>query len=277
MLAQRRNELSQDDISDGESVLLRDVEQELGGGGRGRPELELASSPPRPASVRERTKSKRASTPGTEDGQAPPRKREKKNSERYPKVERPRLFQDDEKFDSLGPNEAGNVCYQHSLEEEKRKSERKKEMKGGLEKCDDVIQVVMIPAGEDDAKNKLNIEARMLLRPVVKEIGKCMEWFPIDRADIIRSLPLMLYGLQDGVSSKAIELAHNLAFPLELKMFSPANLRSSASSLKKKAFADEEGKLVVEQADNYEEMQSTNEVLMAWNTLDCIWQKVGAC
>ena len=146
----------------------------------------------------------------------------------YPKAERPPLFQDDEKFDSLTPDQAGKMCYKNYVEEEKKK--RLSEQKNALEKCDDIIKVVAIPAGDDNAKSIINVEARKLMRPVVKELGKIMEWFPTNRPEVIRNLPLALYGLQDGVSTKAIELAHNLASTLEIKMFSPSNLRSSASS-----------------------------------------------
>ena len=101
-----------------------------------------------------------------------------------------------------------------------------------------------------------------------------MEWFPTIRKEVIRNLPLGVYGLQDSVSTKAIELCHNLASTLEIKMFSPTNLQSSASNQRQKAYADKEGKLIVEQDDIYGELETVSDVLMAWNTLDCIWQKL---
>ena len=269
---QPRNDLSQD-VSDSESVVMKEVVEELA----------VQASPVRQAGIRERkTAAKRAVSPGSSTpgastpGAGTPRlevsAKKKKNSEMYPKAERPLLFQDDEKFNSLTPDKAGKMCYQNALEEEKKK--RKSELKNALEKCDDTIKAVMIPAGEDDCKNNLNIEARKLMRPVIKEIGKCMDWFPTIHTEVIRNLPLQIYGLQDGVSTKAIELSHNLASTLEIKMFSPSNLRTSASSQKQKAFTNKEGKLVVEASDCYEEMRSTHEVFSAWNNLDCVWQKV---
>ena len=231
------------------------------------------SSPIRQAGgvkVKEKERRKRACMPAVEDGQLSPKK--KKNSDMYAKVKRPKLFQDDEVFNSLSADRAGKVCYQNCLEEEKKKL--KSQLKNAKEKCDDIIKSVVIPAGEDNAKNQLNVEARKLLRPVVKDISKMMEWFPITWTEVIRNLPLAVYGLQDGVSTKAIEMAHDLTSTLEIKMFSPSNLRSSASLQRRKAFTDREGSLIVEQDDMYEELKSTDDVLMAWTTLDCVWQKV---
>jgi hypothetical protein len=264
----RANDLSRD-VSESESSVLRDVRTELGGGGGLQPLL----SPIRPVRTKEREKKeqvKRTSSSGGETGQRSPKKK-KTNSQMYAKEKRPDLFHDDEVFDSFSPDKAGKICYMHALEEEKRK--QKNLLKNAKEKCDDTIKSVMIPAGEDDAKNNLNVEARKRLRPVVKEISKVMEWFPTNWTDIIRNLPMGVYGLQDGISTKAIELAHDLSSTLEIKMFSPSNLRSSASTQRQKAFA-EDGKLIVEQDDVYEDLQSTDDVEMAWNTLDCVWQKL---
>ena len=257
------------DVSDSESTVLKDVRTELGDGGGLQPML----SPIRSVRTKEREKKepvKRTGSSGGENGQRSPKKKKKKtNSQMYAKEKRPELFYDDEVLDSFTPDKAGKICYLHALEEEKRN--QKNLLKNAKKKCDDTIKSVMIPAGADDAKNNLNVEARKRLRPVVKEISKVMEWFPTAWTDIIRNLSV--YGLQDGISTKAIKLAHDLSSTLEIKMFSPSNLRSSASTQRQKAFA-EDGKLIVEQDDVYEDLQSTDDVLMAWNTLDCVWQKL---
>ena len=261
--------MSLDDISQTESDLLAGVQEELGVGGGG---AEYATSPVRRAAGRVKEPSKRPSpSSGLREGRTPSKKK-KKNSDLYAKEKRPELFRDDEVFNSLNADKAGKVCYLHFLEEKKDK--RKAELKNSKEKCDDVIKSVMIPGGADDAKNNLNVEARKLMRPVVKDISKMMEWFPTSHTDIIRNLPMFIYGLQDGLSTKAIELAHDLSNTIEIKMFSPANLRSSASKQSQKAFADKDGKLTVEQNDEYEDMRSVNDVLLAWNTLDSVWQKL---
>ena len=195
----------------------------------------------------------------------------KKNSDMYPKSERPAIFQDDDKFNAIDVNIASKICYKHSVEEDRKK--RKDQKKNSLEKCDDVLKKVMVPAGGDDSKDELNIEARKL-RPVCKEIKKLMDWFPTERTEIIRNLPLQVYGLRDGVASKSIELAHNLASHIEIKMFSPANLRASANNQRHKAFSDKEGQLIVEQEDMFEDIGNAGDVMMAWTTLDCVWQKL---
>ena len=259
------------DVSDSESTVLKNVGTELGGGGG---LLQPMLSPIRSARTKEREKKeavKRTGSLGGENGQRSPKKKKKTNSQMYAKEKRPELFQDDEVFNSFTPDKAGKICYMHALEDEKKN--QKNLLKNSKEKCDDTIKSVMIPAGADDAKNNLNVEARKKLRPVVKDISKQMEWFPIAWTEIIRNLPMSVYGLQDGISTKAIELAHDLSSTLEIKMFSPSNLRSSASTQRQKAFA-EDGKLIVEQDDIYEDVQSTDDVLMAWNTLDCVWQKL---
>ena len=58
-------------------------------------------------------------------------------------------------------------------------------------------------------------------------------------------------------------------------MFSPRNLRTSATNQQRqKAFTDKEGKLVVESNEVYGELESTSDVIQAWNTLDFVWQKI---
>ena len=101
-----------------------------------------------------------------------------------------------------------------------------------------------------------------------------MDWYVFKRKEIVRNLPLNTYGLQDSVSSKAIEACHNLANTIEIKMFSPNNLRSATTSQRQKAFTDKERKLVVEADDMYGELVNTWEVMMAWNTLDRVWSKI---
>ena len=248
-----------------EDDALEGAARELGGGDL----PAVSSSPARTAASREK-KRKTLSVLRNEDEDPLPSKI-MKNSQMFSKEKRPGLFQDDEMFDMIPLDRAAKVCYKHSLEEEKKKLLKQK--KNASEKADDVIKKVNIPEGDDDAKDVLNIEARKL-RPVVKEISKCMDWFPTVWEEVVRNLPLSLYGMQDCVSTKAIELVHDLTSTIEIKMFSPANLRSSATNKMHKAFTNKEGKLVVEQNDVYEEIVNTTDVLMAWNTLDCLYQKL---
>ena len=196
----------------------------------------------------------------------------RKNSDEFPAEERPPMFRNDHKFDRLDYQTAAKVCFEYSMMIEKRAM--KSSAKNSLEKCDDKLVKVKIPEGEDDAFETLNIIARQKLRPVNKEIDAIMDWFPRERKEIIRNLPLGVYGLQDSVPTKSIEACHNLASVIELKMFSPRNLRTSATNQRNKAFTDRDGKLVVETADVYGELETAGDVVQAWNTLDCIWQKI---
>ena len=264
-----RNDLSTAGLEEEEEALGH-VIAELGG-----EYPQAASSPTREPGTREKPPKRKGGRDGLPP--APPEKkrslspRKKKNSKLFPKEERPELCKDNDKLDALGTDRAAKIVYHHSVEEARKKQ---KEKKNSYEKCDDELKKVSIPAGDDDAKDQLNIEARKLLRPVVKDIKLMMEWYPTELKEVIRNLPLSTFGLQDGVSTKSIELCHNLASTLEIKMFSPSNLRSSASSQQQKAFADKDGKLVVEQSDLYEDINSTTDVVMAWSTLDCVWSKL---
>ena len=267
-----RNELSTAGL-EGEDEILRVVVAELGGlpAGHSSP-----ISPIRDPGIREKAVKRKVVpadpplAPSSKRGSVSPKK--KKNSELFPKSERPEMFQDDDKFNALGTDRAAKTCYHHSVEEARKKE--KSEKKNSLEKCDDELKKVAIPAGIDDARDELNIEARKLLRPVVKEIKEMIKWYPTVRKEVVRNLPLGTFGLQDGVSTKSIELCHNLTNTIEIKMFSPSNLRSSASSQQQKAFADKDGKLVVEQTDLFEDINTSNDVLSAWSTLDCVWSKL---
>ena len=196
----------------------------------------------------------------------------KSNSEIYPVEERPPMFKDDVKFNSLSGDRAAKVCFSFYELSEKKKVKQTKQ--NTFEKSDDAIPTLKIPAGEDNALDVIHEEARQMLRPVNKEIKEMMTWLPVKRTEVIRNLPLGVYGLQDSVSTKAVELCHNLSSTLEIKMFSPSNLRSSATSQKQKAFTDSEGKLVLESADLYGELETVYDVMLAWNTLGNIWQKI---
>ena len=92
----------------------------------------------------------------------------KKNSDDFPEDKRPPMFRNDRKFNKLTYQNAAKVCFEYTMMIEKRAS--KNSSKNSLEKCDDKLAVVKIPAGEDDAFENLNVLARQKLRPVNKEI-----------------------------------------------------------------------------------------------------------
>ena len=194
----------------------------------------------------------------------------KTNSEMFPANVRPEMFKDDEMFNNLGFEKASTFVHEHAMLQAKLKM--KESSKNAQEKSDDEIKKVKIPEGEDDAKETLNIEARKALRPVNKEISEQMSWIVTKRENIIRNLPLEIYGLADSVPTKAIEAAHSLASNLTIDMFSPGGKKTN--TVKQKALKSKDGELAVETMDVYGDLDSIQDVLLAWNTLQAIWQKV---
>lgn len=65
-----------------------------------------------------------------------------------------------------------------------------------------------------------------------------------------------------------------MAATIEIKMFSPTNVRNKATSQRQTAKTNKEGVLVVESEDQYGELDSVLDVMMAWNTLASIWMKI---
>ena len=194
------------------------------------------------------------------------------NSQEFPDLEmRPAMFRDDRLFNRLTFEHAARVMWEFSQSEEKKKEQQKK--KKDHEKSDDKLPVLNIPEGKDDCFSVISEARKLLARPVNKEIKEQMSWLPIAHKEIVRNLPLRTVGLEDCVLTSAIESCHDLSSKIEIKNFSPTNLRSSANS-KKQTASYEEGKLVVESEDVYGELETVNDVVQAFVTLGCIWQKL---
>ena len=165
-----------------------------------------------------------------------------KNSDEFPSEVRPEMFKDNRRFNRLTFEKAAQICWEHQqgLEKIKLVEKKKNEQKTDQERSDDSLPLIKIPEGEDNAFDKI-CEARKLLRPVNKEIKDQMSWMPTSWKEITRNLPLRVYGLDDCIHTKAIELCHNLSSKIEIKQFSPSNLRRSAKSSRQTAFVDNEG------------------------------------
>jgi hypothetical protein len=99
-----------------------------------------------------------------------------------------------------------------------------------------------------------------------------MTWMVGERKEIVRNLPLEVYGLADTVATKPIELCHNLASNLTIDMFCSGGKRSTTT--KQKACRTKDGKLAVETLEVYGDLENIQDVLLAWNTLSSIWQKI---
>lgn len=90
-----------------------------------------------------------------------------------------------------------------------------------FEKPDETIKVVTTVAEEDNASDKL-AKARFSLRPEVVEPGVYWSQVTIKWPEVHRSLPLEWSGRQHAVSSKTIELMHDMASLL--KVFSKSEI-----------------------------------------------------
>ena len=74
-----------------------------------------------------------------------------------------------------------------------------------------------------------------------------------------------VYGLSDSVATKPIELFHDLANNLTIDMFCPGIKK--AVNTKQKTCRTKDGELAVETSEVYGDLDSVQDVLIAWNTL----------
>ena len=193
----------------------------------------------------------------------------KKNSDLFPADVRPDIFRNDAVFNALSFDKASTFVHEHGLMQAKIKL--KERSRNSQEKADDKIRMVEVPAGEDDAQEILNTVARNL-RPVNKEIKEQMGWLLTERKDVIRNLPLEVYGMADSVATKALELCHNLKSNLTIDMFSPGGKK--AINTKTKACRTKDGELAVETSEVYGDLDNVTDVLIAWANLGAIWQRI---
>ena len=193
----------------------------------------------------------------------------KKNSDMFPADVRPETFRNNDVFDALTFDKASTFVHEHGMLQAKLRLKEKN--KTSKEKADDKLKEVQVPSGIDDAKDNLNKEARNL-RPVNAEISEQMTWWVTEREEVIRNLPLEVYGLSDSVSTKPIELCHSLSSNLTIDMFCPGGKR--AVNTKQKTCRTKDGELAVETSEVYGDLDSIQDVLVAWNTLAAIWQKI---
>ena len=193
----------------------------------------------------------------------------KTNSEMFPADIRPEMFWNDDVFNGLTFDKASTFVHEHGMLQAKMKM--KESYKSSQEKSDDKLKEVKLSEGVDDAKDNLHKVARNL-RPVNSEITEQMSWRKTKLEEIIRNLPHEIYGLSDSVATKPIELCHNLANNLTIDMFCPGIKK--AVNTKQKTCRTKDGELAVETSEVYGDLDSVQDVLIAWNTLAAIWQKL---
>ena len=193
----------------------------------------------------------------------------KRNSDLFPADVRPDIFRSDAVFNALSFDKASTFVHEHGLMQAKIKL--KERSNNSQEKADDKLRMVEVPAGADDAQEVLNTVARNL-RPVNKEIKEQMSWLVTERKDVIRNLPLEVFGMADSVATKALELCHNLKSNLTIDMFSPGGKK--AINTKTKACRTKDGELAVETSEVYGDLDNVTDVLIAWANLGAIWQRI---
>ena len=262
-----------DDVPNNTAAIQANIAKELGGGRHKRSKEIL--EPHSPLKDREARVMKRKETPSPKVTQKPSKKAKeslvqgKTNSELFPADSRPDMFRNDEVFNALSFDKASTFVHEHGMLQAKMKM--KESHKNSQEKSDDKLKEVKVPDGVDDAKDNLHKIARNL-RPVNSEITEQMSWKKIKREEIVRNLPLEIYGLSDSVATKPIELCHNLASNLTIDMFCPGIKK--AVNTKQKTCRTKDGELAVETSEVYGDLDSVQDVLIAWNTLAAIWQKI---
>ena len=195
----------------------------------------------------------------------------KEHCDDFPAHRRPESWRDDKLWNKLTWEQASNIVIEYEKIEAMKKERKTKKRK--VEKSDDKIPVVMIPAGEDDCRDKVSEARKLTCRPVVKEVKEYMSWMPVKYDEIVRKLPLRTYGLEDKLVTSTLEDCHDLTSEIEIKNFSPTNLRVSANATRQ-VLTHEEGKFALESEDMFGELETVNDVAMAWNTLAAVRQKL---
>lgn len=139
----------------------------------------------------------------------------KGNSELFSKGQRPHAFKSDELFDILSYAKAAQYIMNEHLLQQKKKL-KAKPASATTVKVDDTLPEVILEGGSDDATSKFCWAAQNL-RPINDELKPHMRHMNTKHVEIVRGLPLEIFGLSDTVSAKAIELAHDLANSLNIK------------------------------------------------------------
>ena len=223
---------------------------------------------PSPGSVSE--KGKRDPSLGPNPMKPRETSRQQKNSERFTdKSILPKVLHDSEILDSMPLDKVVTMIHEYELMNRKEKSKQSHKM--SVEKSDDKITSIKIEEGVDDAKVILHKEARNL-RPAILEIKDQMSWLEKSRKEIIRNLPLEVYGLQDQIQSKVIEACHDLTSTLKIDMFGKAHKRGQSAT--KSKINTLNGKVTIEAEDIFGEIYTSLDVLEAWTNLAAVWQKL---
>ena len=198
------------------------------------------------------------------------------NSYKFAKEDRPPFLQDDEVFNLLSVEAAAQQIMHWMQTKAMMNSNNIKEQKSkavaGQEKPDEEIKPVKIEAGEDDALSKLH-KQMFCLRTPLRDPKDYWDLYPRNWPEVNKSLYLDHLGLENICSPRTIELLHDRANKLEIKMFSTINISvgRSGGSRKQNLRTLEDGSTEVVSTDDWLSPTSVIQVIEALDNLGAIW------
>ena len=198
------------------------------------------------------------------------------NSSKWGKEIRPPFLQDDEVFNKLSLESAANQIMQWMTTKAMITSNELKEKKannaGGKEKADEPIKVLTIEAGEDDATSKLHAQ-RFMFRTPLKDPKDYWSLYPRKWTEVNKSIFLEHVGLETIISPRTLELLHDRASVIEIKMFLTINVSvgRAGSSKKQNLRTLDDGSTELVCSDDWLTPTSINQLLEAIDNLAAAW------
>ena len=198
------------------------------------------------------------------------------NSSKWGKEIRPPFLQDDDVFNKLSLESAANQIMQWMTTKAMITANELKEKKasnaGGKEKADEIIKVVAIESGEDDATTKLHAQ-RFMFRTPLKDPKDYWSLYPRKWTEINKSVFLEHVGLETIISPRTLELLHDRASVIEIKMFLTINVSigRAGSSKKQNLRTLEDGSTELVCSDDWLTPTSVNQLLEALDNLAAVW------
>ena len=198
------------------------------------------------------------------------------NSSKWGKEIRPPFLQDDEVFNGLSLEAAATQIMSWMSTKAVMTANELKEKKannaGGKEKADEPIKALVIEAGEDDATTKLHSQ-RFMFRTPLKDPKDYWSLYPRKWTEINKSIFLDHVGLDTIISPRTLELLHDRASVLEIKMFLTINVSvgRAGSSRKQNLRTLEDGSTELVSSDDWLTPTSINQLLEAMDNLAAAW------
>jgi hypothetical protein len=192
------------------------------------------------------------------------------NSSKWGKEIRPPFLQDNEVFNKLSLESAANQIMQLITSNELK--EKKANNAGGKEKADEPIKVLTIEAGEDDATSKLHAQ-RFMFRTPLKDPKDYWSLYPRKWTEVNKSIFLEHVGLETIISPRTLELLHDRASVIEIKMFLTINVSvgRAGSSKKQNLRTLDDGSTELVCSDDWLTPTSINQLLEAIDNLAAAW------